>query len=89
MRHAKPEDLASIEPLLTQIRSVNNLKEKQPGHFYFKGINIVHFHLDNSRIFVDIGDSRTELVSSLDLIETDGILRKISEYMHVISLRKR
>ena len=54
MKHAKPEDLEDIEPLLIKIRSVDNLKEKQAGHFYFKGINIVHFHVDNSKIFVDI-----------------------------------
>lgn len=84
MKHAKPEDLAGIEPLLVQIRSVNNLKEKQPGHFYFKGINIVHFHTDNSRIFIDIGDTRTELVSSNNQIEIDDIMRKVREYMHAI-----
>ena len=88
MKHAKPEDLADIEPLLIKIRSVDKLKEKQPGHFYFKGINIVHFHVYNSRIFVDIGDSRIELGSSHDPNETDDVLRKIGEYMKAVSLQK-
>lgn len=84
MKHARPEDLSGIEPLLTQIRSVNNLKEKQPGHFYFKGTNIVHFHTDNSRIFIDIGGSRTGLSPSINPTEIDDIMRKVREYMHTI-----
>ena len=89
MKHAKSEDLANYEPLLNKIRSLGNIKEKQHGHFYFKGINVVHFHVDNSRIFADIGDSRVELGSSLDPDETDDIIEKIREYMDAISLQKR
>ena len=89
MKHAKPVDLADIEPLLMKIRSVNNLKEKQIGHFYFRGVNIVHFHIDGSRIFIDIGDSRTEIVSTHNLKEMDDILVNIGKYMHEVSLRKK
>jgi len=89
VKHAKPEDLENIESLLMQIRTINNLKEKQLGHFYFKGINIVHFHIDNSRIFIDIGDSRTEIVFTGDVIQMDNILIKIKEYMQEVSLRKK
>ena len=89
MKHAKPEDLASIEPLLMQIRRINDLKEKQLGHFYFKGINIVHFHIDNSKIFIDTKDLRTEFVFTGDLIQIDDILAKIRKYIQEVSLRKK
>ena len=85
VRHAKIEDLSNIEPLLVKIRNVRNLKEKQPGHFYFKGKNIVHFHADNSTLFVDIGDSRTKISGSSDPGEIDDIIRKILEYMDEVS----
>ncbi len=89
MKHARPEDLTEIEPLLIQIRRINNLKEKQMGHFYFRGINIVHFHIDNSRIFIDIGDSRTEIIFTDFAAQIDRILLEVRKFMQEVSQRKK
>ncbi|WMT50515.1 MAG: hypothetical protein RE471_05910 [Ferroplasma sp.] len=89
MKHARPEDLKEVEPLLIQIRRINNLKEKQTGHFYFRGINIVHFHIDNSRIFIDIGDSRTEIIFTDFAAQIDRILLEVRKYMQEVSQRKK
>lgn len=55
MRHARPEDLDRIEPLLEQIRALGGLKEKKRGCFYLKAKGFLHFHEDPKGMFADIG----------------------------------
>lgn len=56
MRHARPEDLDRIEPLLQQVRALAVLKEKKRGCFYLKSKGFLHFHEDPKGMFADIGD---------------------------------
>ena len=55
MRHARPEDLDRIEPLLAQVRALGRLKEKKRGCFYLKSKSFLHFHEDPKGMFADIG----------------------------------
>jgi len=55
MRHARPEDLDRIEPLLAQVRALGVLKEKSRGCFYLKSKGFLHFHEDPKGMFADIG----------------------------------
>ena len=55
MRHARPEDLDRIEPLLEQVRALGGLKEKKRGCFYLKSKSFLHFHEDPKGMFADIG----------------------------------
>jgi hypothetical protein len=61
MRHARPEDLDRIEPLLAQIRALGVLKEKKRGCFYFKSKGVLHFHDDPKGMFADIFDDRVQV----------------------------
>jgi hypothetical protein len=61
MRHALPEDLDRIEPLLAQIRALAVLKEKKRGCFYLKSRGFLHFHEDPKGMFADIGDDRVRV----------------------------
>jgi len=55
LRHARPEDLDRIEPLLARLRSeLPSLKEKKRGCFYFKSRGFVHFHEDPKGMFADL-----------------------------------
>ena len=58
MRHARPEDLDRIEPLLDDIRALvagRALKEKKRGVFYLKSKSFLHFHEDPKGMFADVG----------------------------------
>ena len=61
MRHARPEDLDRIEPLLALVRALGVLKEKQRGCFYLKSRGFLHFHEDPKGMFADIGDDRVRV----------------------------
>lgn len=89
MKHARSEKLQKIKSLLRIIRNINNFEEKGTGHFYFDGINIVHSRINNSKTYVYIGNSGTEISKTIDIIETDVIIKRICEYMEEISLRKK
>ena len=58
MKHATADDLIEHALLLERLRSMNGIHERTPGHFYYKGINVIHFHVDGSNIFADIGRIR-------------------------------
>lgn len=56
MKHAGPEALDRLEPLLQQIRDLGGLKEKSRGCFYLKNKSFLHFHEHgDNEIYADIG----------------------------------
>jgi len=54
MRHARPEDLDAIEPLLEQLRTMRGIREKSPGIFYRGSKAFLHFHVDGDDFFADV-----------------------------------
>jgi hypothetical protein len=54
MRHASPETIASLEPLIARIRALPGLTEKKPGTFYRKSSAFLHFHEDPAGLFADV-----------------------------------
>lgn len=54
MRHARPEDLDRIEPLLARLRVLPGLTERKRGTFYVKSKAFLHFHEDPAGMFADI-----------------------------------
>jgi len=54
MRHARPEDLDRLEPLLARLRTFAPLKEKSRGVFYLKSQAFLHFHADPAGLFADV-----------------------------------
>jgi hypothetical protein len=63
MKHAKPEDLVSISSLLEKVRSIEGIRERTPAHFYFRGVNVLHFHTDRDEIYCDVGTERLKAQS--------------------------
>ena len=69
MRHAKPEDIVSVSGLLGRVRIIEGIREKTPAHFYFRGTNVLHFHVDDGIIYCDIGTKRLKVgPESFDMI---------------------
>jgi hypothetical protein len=54
VRHARPEDLDRLEPLLARLRAFPALKEKSRGVFYLKSQAFLHFHADPAGLFADV-----------------------------------
>jgi hypothetical protein len=58
MKHAGPQALDQLEPILEEIRRLGGLKEKKRGAFYCGSVGFLHFHEDPAGFFADlkIGD---------------------------------
>lgn len=54
MKHAGPEALDMLEPLLIRVRTLPGLIEKKRGTFYRKSRAFLHFHEDPTGLFADI-----------------------------------
>jgi hypothetical protein len=54
MRHARPDDLERIAPMLAQLRTADGLVERTPGSFYRKSKGFLHFHIDGDDIWADV-----------------------------------
>ena len=77
MKHATANDLIMHALLLERLRSMNGIHERTPGHFYYKKINVIHFHIDGNNIYADIGQIRVPV--SYDNYEQ--IISLIKSYM--------
>lgn len=80
MQHATVEDLEKVDQLIIAIRAIDGLKERQVGHFYYRGKNVIHFHEDKGVIYADIGN---EGVSVTDF-SSSKILRKVLLYVEEV-----
>ena len=63
MKHAGPEALDQLEPILEEIRRLDGLKEKKRGSFYCRSSGFLHFHEDPAGFFADlkVGDDYAAL----------------------------
>jgi len=59
MKHADPQTLASLAPLLRRLRALPSLIERRPGVFYLGASAYLHFHDDPAGIFADVKFDRT------------------------------
>ena len=54
MKHAGPEALDRLEPLLAALRDLPALRERSRGTFYRGSRAFLHFHEDPAGLFVDV-----------------------------------
>ena len=54
MKHAGPQTLATLEPLMAKLQRHASLIQRTPGCFYRKSKAYLHFHEDPSGIFADV-----------------------------------
>jgi hypothetical protein len=54
MKHAGPEAIARLAPLLAELRKLEALREPKPGTFYRGSQAFLHFHEDASGDFTDL-----------------------------------
>lgn len=54
MKHAGAASLATLAPLLEQLRALAPLTERKPGTFYLRSKAFLHFHEDALGLFADL-----------------------------------
>jgi hypothetical protein len=54
VRHATPDALDRLEPLLEELRKLPVLREKSRGTFYRGSKAFLHFHEDAAGLFADV-----------------------------------
>ncbi len=54
MKHAGPQALDGLEPLIGQLRTLPGMVEKKRGVFYRKSKAFLHFHEDPAGLFADL-----------------------------------
>ena len=55
VRHATPEDLDQVEPLLAALRGVPALRERKRGSFSVGRRAFIHFHADDTgALYADV-----------------------------------
>lgn len=72
MKHAGPQALDDLEPLLAEIRALPGLIEKSRGAFYRKSRAVLHFHEDPKGLFADIRDAAGGDFERLDVTAAEG-----------------
>jgi hypothetical protein len=82
VKHAGPEAIARLAPLLAQLRKLGPLRERSPGTFYRGSGAFLHFHEDGAGDFADVkvaGDwERARVVT---VRERERLLRRVSKLL--------
>jgi len=80
MKHAGPEALDRLEPLLEELRGLPGLREKNRGTFYRGSRAFLHFHEDPMGLFADVRiDSDFERMRVTDARERKQLLRRVRD----------
>lgn len=78
MKHAGPETLDRIEPLLSDLRKRAGLKEKSRGWFYRGSRGFLHFHERGPDVFADVRFAEDfELLPATIGKDRKALLRKV------------
>jgi hypothetical protein len=78
MKHAGPDALDRLEPVLRELRLRDGLKERSRGVFYRGSKAFLHFHEHNAELFADMRvGSDFERVSATKVSEQRALLRRV------------
>ena len=91
MKHAGPNALDELEPILREIRNVEGLTEKKRGTFYYRGNAMLHFHEDPLGFFADlkVDGEFTRLAVNTKREETEFLRRAATALRAVVSRRPK
>ncbi len=90
MKHAGPDALSEIEPLLVQLREIPGLKEKSRGCFYLSGKGYLHFHEHGAdELYADIGVGAFERLPAMTAAQHKLILKRAATEVRALLAAKR
>jgi hypothetical protein len=80
VRHATQDDLDRLEALLTELRALPQLRERERGYFSRGTKAFLHFHEDAGDLYVDVKlDGRFERMRVTSSSEQAAFLSRVSE----------
>ena len=81
MKHAGPQALDRLEPLLEQVRCLAALKEKSRGCFYLRGRGLLHFHEHGQgELYADIGlGDEFDRLPAMTAAQHKAILKRVAK----------
>ncbi|HXM87796.1 MAG TPA: hypothetical protein VN916_00010 [Candidatus Acidoferrum sp.] len=90
MKHAGPDALDQLEPILVEIRRLDGLKEKKRGSFYTRAGGFLHFHEDPAGFFADlkVGDDYVRLPIN-SKAQTQTFLRRAAAALNSVKSGRR
>jgi hypothetical protein len=78
VRHATPDDLDRLEPLLAELRKLPGLRERKRGYFSRESRAFLHFHEDAGDFYVDVKlDGKFQRMRVTSLSEQAGFLVQV------------
>lgn len=78
MKHAGPNSLDRLDPLLARLRQLPGLREKGRGTFYRGSRAFIHFHEDPTGLFADVRFDRDfERLRVTTVKEQDRLLQRV------------
>jgi len=78
VRHATPDDLDRLEPLLAELRKLPGLRERKRGYFSRESRAFLHFHEDAGDFYVDVKlDSKFQRMWVTSRSEQAGFLVQV------------
>lgn len=85
MKHAGPDALDRLEPILEEVRRLGGLKEKKRGAFYRGSVGFLHFHEDPAGFFADlkVGDDYVRFPIN-SKTETRTFLRRAASALNAV-----
>ena len=91
MKHAGPQALDELEPLLRKIRKLEGLTEKKRGAFYYRGSGMLHFHEDPLGFFADlkVDGEFTRIAVNTKREEAEFLRRAAAALRAVVSRRPK
>lgn len=90
MKHAGPDALDRLEPILREIRKLEGLTEKKRGTFYYHGSAMLHFHEDPAGFFADLKiDGDFERLAVNTKREEAAFLRRAADAVRSVASARR
>ena len=90
MKHAGPDSLARLAPLLDRVRALGRLTERTPGSFYLRSSAFLHFHEDTAGLFADLKtDGRQFARFTVNSgAEQDALFALVQRTMHAATTQR-
>jgi hypothetical protein len=90
VKHAGPQALDRLEPILREIRKLGGLTEKKRGTFYDRGNAILHFHEDPAGFFADLKiDGEFVRLAVNTKREAAVFLRRAADAVRTVASRRK
>jgi hypothetical protein len=89
MKHAGPDALDQLEPILAELRKLPELRERTRGAFYLGSVGFLHFHEDPAGFFADLKiDGEFVRLPTNNQKELATLIRRVAAEVKAVAARR-